>query len=179
MHGIIHAEIRRYIEHRHGREAWHEALQKAGLEGRIYTTVGTYPDEQLMAIVDAAVSMTGTPVNEILEDFGEFLAPSLLSMYRALIRPEWKTAELLLHTEATIHTVVRMKNPGAEPPHLRFESTGPDSLVFFYNSPRRLADVARGIIRGVADHYGETVIIDEDRNEDGTSRMNIQIKPRS
>jgi len=33
----------------------------------------------------------GLPVAEVLEDFGVFIAPALMKMFRHLLLPEWKT----------------------------------------------------------------------------------------
>jgi Haem-NO-binding len=138
--------------------------------------IDTYPDEEAVAIVTAASQMTHTPADQILEDFGEFIAPDLLRMYQSLLKPEWKTLELLLHTEEMIHRVVRIKNPGAEPPKLQFEQAGPNQLKFYYNSPRRMAAVAKGIIKGIAKHYRETVLVREHKKPDGSSEMLITVR---
>jgi hypothetical protein len=175
LHGIIHAELKKYVETRHGAAAWKACLEAAALGNKIYMPINSYPDEEAIAIVTAASDLTHTPVEQLLEDFGEFISPDLLSMYRSLIRPDWKTIQLLLHTEETIHRVVRSKNPGAEPPKLQFEQLGPNQLKFYYNSPRRLAALAKGIIKGVAKHYGETVLIREHKKTDGSSEMFITV----
>ena len=96
-------------------------------------------------------------------------------MYRSLVKPEWKTMELLLNTEETIHRVVRLKNPGADPPRLNFTKTGAQSLQFIYNSPRKLSAVARGIIKGVGNHFGQKVTIKESAGSAGSTKMDIHI----
>jgi hypothetical protein len=79
----------------------------------------------LVALVVAATKATGLKADAILEDFGEFIAPDLISMFRASIKPEWRTLELLEHTEETIHKAVRLRNPGATPPELVAPAQGP------------------------------------------------------
>ena len=175
MHGIIHAELKKYVETNHGPKAWRAVLDKAGLGNKIYMAVGTYEDAEAVAIVKAASALTGVPPLEILEDFGEFIAPDLLSMYKSLIDPSWKTADLFTHVEDTIHTVVRMKNPGATPPQLKFKRVGPNELHFHYDSPRQMSSVAKGIMKGVAKHYGETLSIQERKNADGSIDMRILV----
>jgi hypothetical protein len=176
MHGIIHAELKKYVEAKHGPAAWKACVQAAGLGDKMYLPINTYPDEEAVAIVTAASKLTNTPVERILEDFGEFIVPDLVSMYHSLIKPQWKTMEFLLHTEEMIHRVVRIQNPGAQPPRLQFEQLGPNELKFHYNSPRRMAAVAKGIIKGVAKHYGQTVLIHEQKEPDGSSEMSITVR---
>ena len=162
MHGVIFSELRKYVEQRHGgEETWKALLRDAGLGPRIYLSVGEYPDADAVALVSAASAATGVPVRGVLEDFGEFIAPDLLGMYRSLVRPEWRTLDFLERTEGTIHRVVRLKDASAKPPEIRCERTAPDEAVVRYASARRMCGVAVGIIRGVAAHYGEQVQIDE------------------
>jgi hypothetical protein len=179
LHGIIHAELKRYVETRHGSDAWKACLETAGLSHKMFLPISTYPDADAVAIVTAASKLTNIPAERILEDFGEFIAPDLISMYQSLIEAHWRTVELLLHTEEVIHRVVRINNPGAQPPKLRFEQLGPGELKLYYDSPRRMAAVAKGIITGVAKHYGQTVLIREQRQTDGSSEMSITVgEPR-
>jgi hypothetical protein len=176
VHGIIHAELKKYVEARHGSAAWKACLETAGLAHKMFLPISAYPDADAVAIVTAASKLTDIPADRILEDFGEFIAPDLMSMYQSLVEPHWKTIELLLHTEDVIHRVVRINNPGAQPPRLRFEQLGPAELKFYYRSPRRMAAVAKGIIKGVAKHYGQTVVIREDKKPDGSSEMSIAVR---
>lgn len=164
MHGVIFSELRKYVLQRHGgEETWKSLLRDAGLGRRMYLPIGEYPDEEAVALVSAASAATGVPAREVLEDFGAFIAPDLLGMYRSLVRPEWRTLDFLENTEDTIHRVVRLKDADAKPPEIRCERIAADEAVIHYTSARRLCGVAVGIIRGVATHYGEPVQIDEPR----------------
>src|SRR5688572_25218556 len=161
MHGLIHLELRRFVEDRFGAKAWAELVRRAGLDSEIYTPLRSYPDEQMLALVGEAVTMTGFTATTLLEEFGEALVPTYLSLYGNLLKPEWRTLEVIEHTEETIHRVVRMRHEGAEPPRLHAERTAPNEVVLTYDSPRKLCAVARGIVKGVAKQFGEVVTIDE------------------
>jgi hypothetical protein len=161
MHGIIFNELKKYANATFGDRTWDALLAQAGLQGSIYLASRSYPDEQVGAIVAAASSATRMPPAEILEGFGEFIAPDLLAMFRSLIRPEWRTLDMLENTEETIHKVVRLQVVDAAPPYLSAKRIAPDSVLITYTSPRRLCAVARGIARGVAEHYGEPIALTE------------------
>ncbi|MBC8038477.1 MAG: heme NO-binding domain-containing protein [Rhizobiales bacterium] len=175
MHGIIHSELKKFVETKHGANAWKAVLQEAGFENKVYLSNTVYADEEAIAIVTAASRLTGTPPEDILENFGEFIVPALMSTFRPMTKSTWKTMDLLLNTEETIHKAVRIKNPGAQPPRLKFKQTGPNTLRFNYNSWRRMSSVAKGIIKGVAKYYGETVDIQERKGPGGSSEMDITI----
>jgi len=159
MHGIILSELKRYTEARLGATAWPRLLKKAGVPGAQYLANETYADRDVVAIVGAASAMAGMEAQAILEDFGEFIAPNLLEIYGPLIRPEWRTLDVILNTERNVHTVVRIQSHGAAPPELKCVRTGPDEVVLTYDSPRKMCGVAKGIGRGLARHYKETIEI--------------------
>jgi predicted hydrocarbon binding protein len=161
MHGIIFSELRKYVDTTLGNGAWTAALADAGLANKLYLPIQEYPDADVFALVSSAARTTGQTIPAILEDFGEFIAPALLGLYRTLVRPEWKTLDLLENTEQTIHSVVRARNPGAKPAELSAVRVSPDMVDLTYTSQRKLCPVAKGIVRGVGKHFGETITIHE------------------
>ena len=161
MHGIIHLELQKFVTERYGEQAWQVLTQKAELGEEIFTPLQAYPDDFMFRLVSVAVDLTRTPAEELLEAFGEHLVNGYLALYGNLLKREWRTLDVIEHTEETIHRVVRMRQPGAEPPLLKAQRTAPDEVVLFYDSPRRLCAVARGIGRGIANQFGEAIAIDE------------------
>jgi hypothetical protein len=159
MHGIIFSELQKYVEAKHSPEVWRTLLKESDIGNRLYVPFQTYPDQE--ALVATASRLTGQPAGAILEDFGEFIAPDLMNLYRSLVEPSWKTLDFLERTEETIHRVVRLKNPGAEPPELKVSRAAPNEVIITYTSPRKMCGVAKGIARGVARHYNENVTITE------------------
>ncbi len=161
MHGIIHLQLQRFVESRYGADGWQELNRRAGLDKRVFTAVQSYPDGDIVRLVTEAVGLTGLPAATLLEAFGQFLVPTYLSVYGSLVKPAWRTLDLIEHTEHTIHRVVRARQPGAAPPELSVERVSKNEVVVTYGSQRRLCAVARGIIQGVADHFAETVVVSE------------------
>ena len=115
--------------------------------------------ESLAALYSAGLA--DVPAVELLESFGEHIVPGLTSLYGAQIRPEWRALDVIEHTEAAIHVLVRRQNPGAAPPPLRASRIGPDEVRVSYTSARRLCAVARGICRGLGRLFGENLEIEE------------------
>ncbi len=163
MHGVIHGELKKYVVSRMGADAWNALVKEAGLQGRVHEPNKAYPDEDALALVQAAVKITGQDANAILEDFGEFLAPDLMHLYRAHVDPAWRTLDLLEFTESTIHRVVRSASPEATPPRLDVKRVNRERVTIRYQSARKMCAVAKGIIKGTAKHYQESVEIREPR----------------
>jgi predicted hydrocarbon binding protein len=128
---------------------------------KIYLPIRSYPDEELVAIVAIASEVSGLPAEEILDGFGYFIVAGLIDVYGSLIDPRWDVIDFLEHTEETIHRVVRMQSPGAGPPQLEATRLGDTEVRIDYQSARRMCAVAKGIIRGVGDHYGQPVEVTE------------------
>ena len=116
----------------------------------------------MASLVAGAVRVTGLPRAELLEDFGRFVAPTLIMVYKSMIKPGWRTLDLIEHTEESIHTVLRARDDATEPPRLSVQRDGPRVAVLTYRSHRRLCAMAKGIAHGVADHYGERLGITEE-----------------
>lgn len=161
MHGIVMTQFRQMVVDRLGRQGWEELTAAAGLAGADYKLGEVYPDEELMRLVLAAVRLTGTPLQTLLEDFGVFLAPTLLRVYEPLVDPRWRTLDVIEHTEAAIHTVVRIRDAGAAPPALLARRVSTTEVEIDYRSERKLCSVARGIATGMAAHFGERITITE------------------
>jgi len=161
MHGIIFAELQKYVEMRGGESAWTALLAEAGLHGRAYLTTHNSPDHEFQALVATAARIAGTSPAVLLEDFGRFVTPDLAKMYGQSIPPNWRTLDLLEHTEAAIHKIVRRTNSDANPPRLVVARAAADRVVITYTSPRKLCAFAKGIVQGVAALYGERVRVSE------------------
>jgi hypothetical protein len=116
MHGIIHVELQKYVLARHGRPVWQDLLKQAGLRSKAY-------------LVSQQERCWRTSESSSV--------PDLLDMYRPLLKPEWRSLDLLEHTERTIHSVVRLRNQGAAPPQLRCRRIGPAELQLGTEDVRR------------------------------------------
>jgi predicted Ser/Thr protein kinase len=162
MHGLIFVQLQRFAQKQGSITSWEALLQEARLPSKGYSPARAYPDEEMLALVAAAGRLLNIPAGAVLEAFGEFVAPELIRLYGKLIKPEWKTLDLIENTEQLIHAAVRVGNPGAEPPVLTCVRSTPDELQMVYSSGRQLCCVAKGIVKGVARHYGETIHIAED-----------------
>jgi len=161
MHGIIFTELQRFAELTLGAKAWPNVLRAANLGNHVYMSVSDFPDAEFISIVEAMSQIGNKSTAQTIEAFGTFIAPDLLRMYSVLIKPEWKTLEVIEQTEAVIHTVVRVNQMGAKPPELKCRRVGPDEIELRYDSARRLCGLARGIIKGIALKYHENITIVE------------------
>ena len=178
MHGVILSHLKQWVGERFGAETWDLLLTRAGLEGRLYAPIKLYPDEDLDALVKTASDMTGLSSDEILVDFGAWVIPPLINMYRAIIPSHWGTVDFLLNVEDHIHEkVVKMKNPEARPPKVRVAEIEDDLLQLDYTSHRNMCALAVGCAQGVAGYYGDRVDVVEQRTlPSGSQRVILRVQ---
>ena len=162
MHGLIFAELKKYVEAKFDAATWQSLLEKAGQKHQLYLASSVYPDQNILDLVTTACQMTGLPANAILEDFGQFVAPGLVEQYKFLINPEWQLLDFLANTEDTIHKVVRF-HKGVAPPRLMTTRVADDKLIITYNSQRKMCPLLKGIVRGAARYYKEAASVVETR----------------
>ncbi|WP_026461867.1 heme NO-binding domain-containing protein [Adhaeribacter aquaticus] len=156
MHGSIYILLKRFVEGTYDYSTWIKLLEAAGIDHAPYKIDEMYPTQEIYAIVTAASTMTGIPAYDLTEKFGEYLVPDLLLMYNKFINPEWTTYNMLLNTESTFHGAVKQQDGRTSPPILQIKKVGEKQLLVDYYSKRRMAGVAVGIIKGIANYYQES-----------------------
>jgi predicted hydrocarbon binding protein len=161
MHGIIFAELQKFIDYKLGRGTWTRVLQQAGLNSKIYIPVQEYPDEEAVRLIVTAAQMAGLELQDALEGFGEFIVPDLVKTYATVIKSDWKTLDVVERTEETIHRIVRIMNRGARPPEIRCVRPSKTEVVITYSSERKMCFLAKGIVKGLARRYDEKIVISE------------------
>ena len=179
MHGTILTLLKRYVQTQYDHSTWVKLMELSGLDKVEFDHKTVYPDEHIYALVGHAAEMTGLSAGELHEKFGEYLVPDLMYMYQKLLRPEWKTLDMLEHTELTMHQQVRREHAENAPPVLDVSRLGPNELIIDYVSPRRMGGLAVGIVRGLAVYYDEADRIDvmPTTTEDG-ERVRIHVRRR-
>ena len=162
MHGLIFFYIQKFAEVAcTGTASWVIARSNDNATTAQYLPSGVYPDAEAVELLQAIARSTGRPLPLILEQFGEFLAPHLLKVAAKYVDPGWRTLDLIERTESIIHSMIRNANPGAAPPVLETVRPSPDELHLVYGSSRQLCPMAKGLIRGLAMHFGDRITIDE------------------
>lgn len=161
MHGIILSEFHKFLVQTQGADTWRHVSQRAHLPDVTFTPLEIYPDEYMTRLVAASEGITRVSPWTLLESFGEHLVPRMLALYQVLLKPTWRTLDVIEHAEHTVHRLVRMRDPGAMPPRLKTERTAPDEIILTYDSPRRLCFLACGIAKGIASHFGEKLTLEE------------------
>ena len=162
MKGIVFNLLEQVVSRDYGEETWDDLLCAAGLVGA-YTSLGSYPDQDLGTLVGAASRSLGLPADDVVRWFGREALPALAEAYPAFFSPHADTRSFLLTLNDIIHPEVRKLYPGADVPEFDLEARPDGSLRMGYRSHRRMCAFAEGLIEGAAAHFGQHVAISQPR----------------
>ncbi len=164
MYGVIFSFLREYVEERHGGEKTWRTLLKAttGQAYKLYLPVVDYPDEEIVALAQTASEALGLPLPDVLEDFGSYVGPRLMSFYPMYLKNDVdNTFDMIIHAGANIHDTIHRHNPERKPPKLSAHKESDNVLIIHYYSHRKLCHVVRGIVRGLGGRFNEELSIKE------------------
>lgn len=158
MKGIMFRLFEDSVRRVHGDDRWDDILDEAKIDG-VYTTLGTYPDEQLGAVLSAAARVLDEPEGAVLRWIGRESASLLQERYPRLFTGHADTRSFLRSVEDTIHPHVRRQYRDAEPPLFQFEDLPDGTLEVVYSSERGMCALAEGLIEGCAPLFGEEATV--------------------
>ncbi|MEZ0607250.1 heme NO-binding domain-containing protein [Fibrella sp. WM1] len=169
MKGFVFTEFLEMVEEAHGYELVDKMLLESHLpSGGNYTSVGTYDHAEMMALVNKLSEHLNVPVSQLLRAYGRYMFSSFKRDYGIFISRSDSAFSLLSSIQQYIHVEVRKLYPDAELPHFTITQSTPGRLIMHYESERKLADFARGLIEGCLAHFGEEAEVAESRvAEDG------------
>jgi hypothetical protein len=160
MKGVIFNLAEEVISDGFGDEVWDDVLDASGLDGA-FTSLGNYPDANLVSLVGAASARLGLPADEVVRTLGKGALPRLAERYPAFFTPHRSTRPFLLTLNEIIHAEVRKLYPDADVPEFGFDTSDPEWLVMHYRSHRQLCALAEGFVLGAATYYGEDAVIEQ------------------
>lgn len=176
MKGIVFNLLEEVVSTAYGDAAWDQLLDDAGLDGA-YTSLGSYSDDEIFALVKVASATLSLPEADVLRWFGRQAMPLLAKRYPAFFAHHENVRSYLLTLNSIIHPEVRKLYPGAQTPVFDFDTSLADVLAIGYNSPRRLCALAEGFMHGAADYFGDRLDIGQSQcMHHGAERCVFQVR---
>ena len=175
MNGVVFTEFIEMTEGEFGLQTVDNIINRAGVEG-IYTSIGTYPHEEMMSLVAALSQETEIEVSVLLENFGGHMFKSFVRLYPSFFEHSTNSFEFLENVEGYIHTKVQKIYPEAELPTFETVRLGPNKLEMRYQSDRRMGDFALGLIQGCLDYFKEDAEIQKTLIDEKGSRVDFLIE---
>lgn len=172
MKGVVFTEFLEMAEARFSLRVIDSVLTAAKpASGGVYTSVGTYPHEELVSLLMELSKQTGIGHAALLQEFGAHLLQRFAATQPAFFAAAEDAFALLKSVEGHIHVEVKKLYPDAELPSIVCHDDGPGRLILMYRSPRGLADLAQGLITGCAQHYGEVLTLQREDLSAGKAQI--------
>jgi hypothetical protein len=157
MKGLVFTTFYAYCEGAFGADMLESVIEDADLPTKgAYTSVGTYPFEEMVALITALVRLSGKDLKSTLEEFGQFCFSKWVNYAPGHFQGR-SLFDILANIDQFHEAEVRKLYPDAELPSFQVDSRDESRLVLRYYSCKPLADLATGVIRGAASHLGETI----------------------
>jgi hypothetical protein len=161
MKGIIFREFLDLVESQFSIETADAIIAASTLStGGAYTSVGTYPHQEMVDMVSQLSSHTGRPVPDLLQHFGRHLFERLATHHPTYLQTHPDVFTMLKALDNHIHVEVRKLYSDAELPTFEHEQITDGRLTMTYTSSRRMADLAFGLIEGCIRHFGEAIRVE-------------------
>ncbi len=165
MKGVVFNAAEAAVVELFDEDTWDDILDAAGVDG-VYSSVGSYEDAEMMAIVQAASVLTELPVEDVLIAVGRKALAHLADRVPDLLGGCTNSFEMLRLIHDVIHVEVKKLYPDALTPDFTYQELPGEGLRLGYHSHRPLSALAEGLILGVGDRFGETLSVQRQEPED-------------
>lgn len=160
MKGVVFTEFLDMVEQAHSAAVVDDLIAACDLPSKgAYSSVGTYDHGEIVQLVGALSRHTGVPVPQLVSAFGEHLFGRFLITHPQLFAGSTTTFDFLSSVHEYVHREVLKLYPDAQLPHFETRRVMPDTLLMTYRSPRGMEDLAEGLIRATAAHFGTTLTL--------------------
>lgn len=178
MKGMVFVELLSMAEEAFGEEVVDGVIELANLpSGGAYTSVGNYPCEELMSLVQGFSTHSGIPGVELQRLFGHWMMKSFVKHYPDFFVGRRGSLDMLAAVENEIHVEVRKLYPEADLPKFDIVQPTQNAMQMTYRSPRPLGDFCFGLIEGCVTHFGENAQIErQDHSKTGETEVDFRIK---
>jgi len=179
MYGLVNRAIEDLVRKQHGEATWQRIRERAGVPGRAFVAMESYPDAITYALVGAASEGLGLPAESVLEAFGEFwMTYTAEEGYGDLLGLMGSTFEQFMDNLDAMHTRIAATMPHLVPPTFHREALADGASILHYESEREgLAPMVIGLLRGLAQRFGVAITI-EALPAEAPSRARFLIRPR-
>jgi len=159
MKGLVFTTFIDHCAQSFGEDMLDDIIEESGVPNDgAYTSVGTYPFEQMVDLITAMCRLTGKALPEALHDFGRFCFGKWVAY-----SPEFFNNKQLFDVLASVDHFhefeVRKLYPDAELPSFKVLRRTDDRLTLRYDSCKPLANLAAGVIAGASDYLVSPVTI--------------------
>ncbi len=175
MKGVVFTEYLEMVESAFGPAVADRMITEANTPSAgVFTAVGTYDHTELVAMVVRLSAITATPADALVRAFGEHLFGRFAVLFPRFFVGVTSPFAFLSGLESYIHPEVRKLYPDADLPRFEPVPVSDQRMDLIYRSSRHFADLAEGLIRGCAKHFGQPLGVRREVITDGVAGQAIR-----
>ncbi|CRL09686.1 heme NO-binding domain-containing protein [Phaeobacter italicus] len=177
MHGLINRAFQGFVSTTFGVESWLTIMDRAELGFSEFEAMLTYTDEQSMIMLRSAEEVLNRPLPEMLEDMGTFLVSNpQVEALRRLLRFGGVNYVEFLHSLDDLPDRARLAVADLNLPGLELIEQAPGQFELHCQPGLPgYANVLMGVLRAMADDYGDLVFLDHSGTHDGAEVIAITL----
>ncbi len=170
MKGMVFTEFMEMVEGKFGYEMVDKIIVDSGVESKgVYTSVGTYPHSEMVQLVFSLSKLSEVEVPKLLHAFGRYLFDTFSKHYATFFEDVDNAYDFFESIEQYIHVEVLKLYPDAELPKFYTEKRDEKELHLVYQSERKMADFALGLLEKGLEYFNEEATIEvKSLAEDGS-----------
>ena len=178
MLGMVFTELIEMVEDRFSPEVADEMMEAAeALGGGVYTAVGSYPVDQIGAMVGRVSEITKVPVPDLVRAFGHHLLARFAQSHPGHFQRHPDVFDFLAAIDSDIHVEVKKLYTNATLPRFSVLSRDDTTLRLRYTSPRRMEALALGLVEQLGEHAGQPLAITSEPDAQGCVFTIRKIRP--
>ncbi|MBY6137010.1 heme NO-binding domain-containing protein [Leisingera sp. XS_AS12] len=177
MHGLINRAIQAFVTTTYGKARWEKVMEEAELGFTEFEAMLVYSEEQSSRMLTAMEKVLARPLPEILEDMGTFLVSNpQVEALRRLLRFGGVNYVEFLHSLDDLPDRARLAVSDLHLPALELVEQAPEQfeLICQPGLPG-YGHVLMGVLRAMADDYGDLVFLDHSGRQGGAEVISITL----
>ena len=180
MKGVVFTEFLDMVEGLFSADMVDDIIEDSAVpSGGAYTSIGTYPHQEMVALIGALSQRSAMPVPDLLRAYGQHLFGRFYASYPSFFTDVHDALSFLAGIEDIIHAEVLKLYPDAELPRFEVELHDAQELRLLYKSKRHFEDLAEGLILGCIAHFGQAIAMRREAFGEGEQRKERFILTRS
>lgn len=170
MKGIVFTEFLDMVEEKFGYGMVDDLIENSDLSSKgIYTAVGTYHHSEIVTLLTNLSDKSKIDADTLLKSFGEYLFDTFLKQYPQFFSAHDDSFAFLESIDSHIHVEVQKLYPDATLPKFVTHISEDKVMSMIYQSERKMASLAEGLINKSLLHYKDDCEIEKSLlNEDGS-----------
>lgn len=170
MKGIVFTEFLDMVEAKFGYSMVDDLIESSELDSKgVYTAIGTYHHSEIVALLTNLSEKSKIAPDVLLKAFGEYLFETFLASYPQFFSAHEDSFSFLESIDSHIHVEVLKLYPEATLPKFVTSTNEDGSMCMVYQSERKMASLAEGLINKSLAHYSDNCEVQMDLiKEDGS-----------